>query len=390
MLYKYDKLRNLFGRLLLGLTFFVASESGVWSSEYLVSSISELQTTIPKLRPGDTLNIAPGTYEGGVWISGIQGTKQQPIRIEAADPKNPPLFLGGGSGIQITRCSYLHLSDIHVKGASGNGVNIDEGGAENSPSVGIQLHQLHVSQIGPKGNSDGIKLSGLKEFRVTKCLIESWGDGGSGIDMVGCHEGLIEECVLQRPRDDGSAINGANGVQMKGGTANVTVSKSQFRYFGSRGVNVGGSTGAPYFRPLDATAEAASVKVIGNVFVGGQAAVAFVGVDGAIFENNLIYMPERWAMRILQENRDPKMSVCRNVSIENNVIVFNSQSMVTAINIGPDTAPETFRFVQNTWYCENDPSRTHQLVQLPTTEQNGRYGEKPDLSRFNLESIRKP
>ncbi len=384
MSYTIAKTCQLCRNVLIGLVLGAVNCQVAFPEEYMAKNRSELQTALQKLQPGDVLKIAAGNYEGGVWISGLNGTESQPISIQGADPNNPPIFEGGGSGIQITQSSHVHLSDLHVTGASGNGLNIDEGGPKNPASVGIQLHKIHVSKIGPKGNSDGIKLSGLKGFKVVECLIESWGDGGSGIDMVGCHDGEITSCTLQRQKEEKPGNSGANGVQMKGGTSNVTVSKCTFKHIGNRGVNVGGSTGSPYFRPLDANAEASNLKVVDNVFIGGQAAVAFVGVNGAIFKDNVIYMPERWAMRILQENRDPKMAVCRDVLIENNTTVFNSQKMVTAINIGPNTAPETFRFIGNTWYCSDDPGRTQRLIQLPTPEQKGRYGEKPDLSKIDL------
>ncbi len=45
-------------------------------------------------------------------------------------------------------------------------------------------------------------------------------------------------------------------------------------------MNAGGSTGDPFFRPLDAPYEAAAITVEGCTFSGGETPIAFVGVHG--------------------------------------------------------------------------------------------------------------
>src|SRR5262249_8299152 len=155
--------------------------------------------------------------------------------------------------------------------------------------------------IGPKGNRDGIKLSGLEDFTVQDCVLERWGDGGSGVDMVGCHRGRIADCTFRQ--------GGADAVQAKGGTAGIRVEHCRFEDYGERGINIGGSTGLEFFRPplktfpTDGRYEARDIRVEENLFVGGMAPVAFVGVDGAVVRRNTIYRPQRWALRILQETR---------------------------------------------------------------------------------------
>jgi hypothetical protein len=47
------------------------------------------------------------------------------------------------------------------------------------------------------------------------------------------------------------------------------------------------------------------------------------------------------------------------------------------VNIGPDTAPQTFQFARNWWYCLDQPAQTESLVQLPTKEAGGIYGQDP-------------
>jgi hypothetical protein len=126
-----------------------------------------------------------------VWAANLQGTVQQPIVIEGSDEKNPPLFEGGTEAWHLSACAYLTLRNIAVRKQTGNGINIDDGGTYETPAHHITLEKLHVADIGPQGNHDAIKLSGVDDFVVRDCTVEGW--GGQAVDMVGCHQGLIEK-----------------------------------------------------------------------------------------------------------------------------------------------------------------------------------------------------
>ncbi len=90
--------------------------------------------------------------------------------------------------------------------------------------------------MGPKGNFDGIQLSGVTDFEIRHCRIEGW--GGQAIDMVGCHRGLIEDCVFRGK--EGFSQN--TGPQAKGGSSQVTIRRCLFIEAGERMVQLGGST----------------------------------------------------------------------------------------------------------------------------------------------------
>lgn len=253
-----------------------------------------------------------------------------------------------------------------------NGLNIDDGGSVKTPAHHIVLRGLVVRDIGSDRNHHGIKLSGLDDFRIEKCVVERWGTKGSGIDMVGCHRGVISHSTFR----EGDKV-GANGVQMKGGSSHVTVRYCRFENAGGRAVNLGGNTGLPYFRPSPQGYEAKDIVVEDCMFVGSMAPLAFVGVDGATVRHNTFYRPARWLMRILQENQDPKFVPCRNGKFTNNIIAFQIDELGSAVNIGPKTAPETFQFANNFWYCIGTPERTRRAVQLPTAESEGTFGQDP-------------
>lgn len=324
-------------------------------------------------KPGSHISIAPGNYAGGFYFTDLRGEPGKPIVIAASDPAAPPVFGDAGVGIHLSNPAWVELRHLAFHKLSGNGLNIDDGGSYRLTAHHVVLRGLKISDIGPKGNHDAIKLSGLADFRVEDCTIDRW--GGSGIDMVGCHRGVLEGNVFRH-----GDPQGANGVQCKGGTSEISILRNRFENAGARGVNVGGSTGLNFFRPPltkgSEHTEAKAIRVEGNTFIGSMSPIAFVGVDGAVIRFNTIYMPKRWALRILQETNQPGFAPCRNGEFTDNLIVFDSTKWSEGgVNIGGGTAPETFKFARNWWFCADRPDRSK--PRLPTAELDGTYGKQP-------------
>jgi hypothetical protein len=193
--------------------------------------------------------------------------------------------------------------------------------------------------------------------------------------MVGCHRGVIEGSTIRH-----TSPPNCTGVQCKGGSSEIAIRGNRFEFAGGRAINIGGNTGRQFFRPGlkagAAQAEARDIVVEGNTFVGGLCAVAFAGVDGAIVRFNTIDRPERWALRIVQENRAQGFVACRRGQFTDNVVVFDSRRWSEGgVNIGAGTAPETFTFARNWWYCADRPARS--TPKLPVTEVAGVYGQEP-------------
>lgn len=348
-----------------------------------VRDAAGLRAAVAAAKPGTRLLLAGGGYGGGFHFTNLRGEAGRPIILAAADPKNPPVFSNAKTGLQLSNPAHVELHGLVFEKLSDNGLNLDDGGKYADGDAGahhIVLRGLVSRDVGTTGNQDGIKLSGLHDFRVEDCTVERWGTAGSAIDMVGCHRGVITGCVF---RHLDPAPTNANGVQTKGGTSEIAILRNRFEHAGGRGVNIGGSTGTPFFRPpLPAGAgpatqfEARAIRVEGNTFVGGIATMAFVGVDGAIVRFNTIEHPGRWVMRILQENRAPAFIACRNGVFSDNVIIFDSTHWASGgVNLGPNTAPETFSFARNWWWCVDRPDRS--TPTLPTPEVGGVYGRDP-------------
>jgi Right handed beta helix region len=324
----------------------------------------ELREVLRTLADRTTLLLSPGIYGGGYHVTGIAD-----LTIEALDPSNPPVFEGGKTAWQFSQCPRLTLRHLRIRKFSENGLNLDDGGKYDQPVPGITLDHIEVSDIGPTGNHDGIKCSGLEGFTIRECTFSGW--GGQGIDLVGCHRSVITGCRFIGKE----GYTASAGVQIKGGSSGITVEKCHFVSGGQRPINIGGSTGLEYFRPPGTLYEAAGIRVRENIIEGSQCAAAFVGVDGAEFVGNVILFPEKWIFRILQETTEPGFISCRNVAVKDNRVVFRRADVHTDINIGAGTAPESFHFEGNHWYAEDSPDRSKPV--LPVAEVSGRYGEDP-------------
>jgi hypothetical protein len=157
------------------------------------------------------------------------------------------------------------------------------------------------------------------------------------------------------------------------------VRRNRFDDIGARAVNIGGSTGLEYFQPPlthPPFYEAKDIHVEGNRFVGGDAPVAFVGVFGAVVRYNTIFRPAKWALRILQETAEEGFVPCGNNEFSRNIVVFRTEQWSEGgVNIGPHTAPETFKFSNNFWFCESNPFKS--APNLPVEETGGIYGQNP-------------
>jgi hypothetical protein len=357
---------------MIGLMMHLIMPSGIHAEQIEVRNTVGLKDAIRRLKPGTTVILAPGEYQGGIRIGGIHGTEEQPIVIRGADPEKPPRFRGGSVAIHLSDSSYVTLSDLSVSGFPGNGINIDDGGTYETPAHHIVLENIIISDTGPRGNHDALKMSGVTNFIVRDCVFHGW--GGSGIDMVGCHRGIIRNCRFIGK--DG--YSQSNGVQTKGASSEILVHLSFFQYCGHRSINLGGSTDLRYFRLPEGVRkpyfEATDITIAGCRFVGSMAPLAWVGSRNGHFHHNTIYLPEKWVVRILQENTADGFLPCQDGIFEHNLVVFDSRVRVFA-NVGPNTAPKSFTFHHNSWY-QTDGTK---IPLLPTEEKSGIYCVDPKL-----------
>lgn len=297
-------------------------------------------------KPGDKVVIHAGTYAPGAYADKLQGTATQPIMITGAPGEAKPHIQGGAEAIHLTDPSYVVVQDLEISGQTANALNVDDGGSYATPAHHLVFRGLRVHDVA-SGNHDGIKLSGVDDSFVLDSEFERI--GGQMVDMVGCHRVTVARSKFR----SGESV----GVQMKGGSSDNLVTRNWFENAGPRAVNMGGSTGLEFFRPIDAKFEGARITVSANVFIGGDTPLAYVGCDECTAANNTILQPARWAARILQETVDPARFVpSRRGRFVNNLVVVAAGISGETVNVGPNTEPASFTFSHNLWFHTSNPS----------------------------------
>ncbi|MHB0958033.1 MAG: right-handed parallel beta-helix repeat-containing protein [Pirellulaceae bacterium] len=349
------------------------------TEEITVNSTDALRSAVARATAGTTILIAPGDYSGGMSFRDISGSAEAPIVIKGADAKSPPLFQGGAQAIHLADCNYMTLGNLIVDGCTMNGINCDDGGSISTPMHHLVLENVTIRHIGPQGNHDGLKMSGVDQFIIRNCTFSGW--GGSGIDMVGCHQGVVEDCYFHGE----TGFDNSEALQMKGGCADILVQCCFFDRAGGRGLNLGGSTGLPYFRPSVGDFESTRLLVAGNRFYGSQAPVAWPTASHNRVVQNTIVLPDKWIGRILQETNDPRFKPSHHGVFEKNVVIFDRRvGQPEFINVGPGTAAETWEFIGNAWF-DTEGSRK---PQLPGTETDSIHQVDPGLVDVGLPTMR--
>ena len=330
--------------------------------------------------PGTMILVHSGTYRGSIFLDNLQGEADAPIWLSGAPGEERPVIdaAGEAEALHLIRPQYLIVENLVLRNAAGNGLNADDGGDYDDPEAAhhVIFRNLLIEDIGPTGNRDCLKLSGLRDHFVLNSTFRRCGDGGSAVDQVGCHEGVIARNTFEDL--------GSSGVQSKGGTADIDIYWNTFSRAGARPVNMGGSTGLEFFRPPvdpDApNAEATRIRVMANRIIGGETAAAFVGCVDCVFSHNTVLDPSAWPLRILQEQTsgpDGEFLAVQNGVVENNIFVFERAQIRSFVNVGPDTLPETFTFRNNLWFARDDPGRS--TPDLPSATSGDVVGEDPEL-----------
>ncbi|MCC7439407.1 MAG: hypothetical protein IT211_13015 [Armatimonadetes bacterium] len=332
------------------------------------AAYANLQAAAAAAQPGDTILFKAGTHAGGQYVEGLQGRADAWITILGEG--EGAVIRGGSNAWQLTDPAYLRIVGISFGGQTGNGLNIDDGGTYDTPAHHLIVERCTWLDINATGNNDLFKMSGIDSFEVRDCTFQNGAAGGSMIDMVGCHQGSFLRNRFER--------GGSNCIQAKGGTSDIRIEGNTFIDGGARAINIGGSTGLQFFRPLGINYESARIAVYSNIFVGSDAPVAFVGTVNSEVVNNTIYLPQRWAARILQETTGATFLQCGDNAFRNNIVVIGNMAANPIINIGGNTRPATFAFANNLWFHAENGSWSG--PNLPATESNGIIGRDPLLA----------
>jgi hypothetical protein len=350
----------------------IALCTAVRAEERRVSTPEEFSAALDAAAEGDEIVLEPGTYAGQLYRENLRK-----VTIRSADRDNPAVIEGGDYGLHLADPVEVTLSDLVFEKQLDNGINIDDAGSYETPARQIRLIRVTVKDMVNRGNHDAIKMAGVEDFLIDGARIENWGDDGSAIDFVGCRNGLVQNSLLIH-----SALKaGGSGIRPKGGSKDIVIraNRLELPVATGRAIQAGGSTDAEFFRFAegDRDYEANRITIEGNVVVGGGAAFSWVNIDGGVVHRNLVQGPAPWVMRILNENPGTSIVGTKNGEFHDNEIAFETGGdFNTAVNIGDDTEPETFRFARNRWLNIADPTPEGSRPKLPAKETGGVYGEE--------------
>lgn len=295
--------------------------------------------------PGTRVILAPGRHAPLGTLADLQGEPGAPIAITGEEGSiiDGRLTEEIMAGIHLSNPRYVVIEGLTVEHAYPHGISIDDGGDYATPAGPVILRGLTLRNIGRGKNNDCLKMSGVDDFQVLDSEFENC-DEGEAIDMVGCHRGWISANTFRKTP--------LTAVQTKGGSSDIVIHGNRFIEVTARSVNMGGHTGDPYFRPLDAPYEAARIQVLSNIFYrSGNTAIAFTGCIECLAAHNTIIDPRGHVVRLLEEH--PDRAIGRDGRFINNLVVFKANEVQGVVSPGPDSRPEAFTLAGNLWYARD-------------------------------------
>ncbi len=126
---------------------------------------TDYQSKVNSLVPGDTLQLAAGTYSLGLSLNNIHGSSEQAICIRGRDAATVFLSRECCNTISITKCSYLCISHLLIEG---NEAGVDAVKAEGT--AGNFAHHITLEYLTIHNFQSDQQVVGIS----TKCACWNW------------------------------------------------------------------------------------------------------------------------------------------------------------------------------------------------------------------------
>ncbi|MFG2221620.1 right-handed parallel beta-helix repeat-containing protein [Streptomyces sp. NPDC048644] len=192
-----------------------------------VANSSQLKDALSDAKPGDTIQLADGTYNGNFKTSAAGSADS---RITLTGSAKAVLTAGGGYGLHLNGASYWTVKGITVSGGqkgimmdAANGVVIDSVAVHNLDMEGVHFR---------KSSKDGV---------IKNSTIRDTGKGGSGMGegvYVGSAGGTDDKSDHVQILDNtiGPGVGGEN-IDVKEGTTGAKIVGNTFDGSGLTGAN---------------------------------------------------------------------------------------------------------------------------------------------------------
>ena len=357
---------------------------------------SRLIRAMTNLKPGDQLLIGPGKYViGPKIILNLNGTAQAPIRIEAADPKRPPVLtrnanqnllnfgeggrcrfvimrnlelVGGSIGIRFHDTSQFWLDQCHVHNAEHGGITANTADTSRLFITRNHIHDFH------QGTAEGMYLGAnhskciMRDSVIAKNHVHHCrGNQGDGIEVK---QGSFNNWIVENHVHDtkypciiaygtsGAGVNmiernicyrsGDNVMQVQG----EAIIRNNLIMSG-RGAG---------FASTDHQGKTRNLTVVHNTIINngvGANLTSWNGRDKMVFANNAVYSKSAPSIRF--------PSGAGSVKIVGNVVFGNAQGPKQGYVSGDGLSD----FLEATWDAKKRniaPSEDSKLIGAGASE----------------------
>ncbi|GAB4466285.1 MAG: hypothetical protein OHK0044_05960 [Burkholderiaceae bacterium] len=288
------------------------------------------------LQPGDTLLLAPGTYDNpndvpGLPIFNLNGTPSQPITITGPDSGPRPLFIGRSTHntIRFANASHVIVRNLEVDGRDLGGFGVAVQGLAHH----ITIEGLRIRGVGGDQQIVGISTTGSPTWNwvIRRNVIEGAGTGmylGSSTGGSPFVAGVIENNLIV----DTIGYN----VQVKHQTpwSNVppgmptgrTTTVIRNNVFVKRSSFVSADGARPNLlvgdQPSSGPGSENGFQIYGNFFYQNPTEALFQGEGNIAFYGNVMVNDAGSAVNI-----QPHNGVVRNVRVFGNTIVASGSGI---------------------------------------------------------------
>ena len=308
----------------IGVAFACLIESA-YATVYSVDPRSYFER-LAQLKPGDRLQLAPGTYRDGLSINGIHGSDEEPIVIEGSTSGAPTVFQGvsGRNTVSLRNASFVVIKNLIL---DGRGLEVDGVKAEHGGGV---VHHITLEGLTIIGHGDDQQTVGIStktpaaNWTIRNNLIVGAGTGmylGDSDGSAPFISGLIESNVIVDTLGYNLQIKQQQTrpfLSQLPTTAQRTVIRGNIF---SKAANAStGKSARPnvlvgHFPPGGIGNED-EYQIVGNVFLSNPEESLFQGEGNLILRRNFFLNPVGPAV-VIQPHHD----VPRRVTIDNNFVV---------------------------------------------------------------------
>lgn len=236
---------------------------------YLVSDIDELVKAMASVRPGQTIELAPGTYNiRKRLLTGTAGTESSPVTVRAAKPGSVLLTVTASEGIKISQ-PYWIFENLKIQGVCSDDKYCDHAFHVVGKAAHTVIRNNWIADFNAhvKVNGEGGAWpdEGLLQFNtLTSTHSRNTDVSVTSFDLVGADRWVVaDNLVTDFVKSDGNRVS--YGIFMKGSSSKGRIERNLV-ICTSRGISQPG------------------VRV-GISFGGGGTAVGLCRIKGCALEN---------------------------------------------------------------------------------------------------------